>query len=191
MDVSIRCVCPLKADEVRHPDGDTVTLRDTLGFVATQTARNAVILAKGEALDEGIPLGGALALALLTEQYLLLGIESWTLVDEKGKPVPVTRGSIRAFFDDEDHDDVATVVSDACDLLYAKKVMLPLLQTASTSSPVTPTASTSPTRGNGATPRRKRSSRSLTTTTPTDDIETTSKLPVGDSSSSPKLASVA
>jgi len=193
VDVTIRCVCPDKADGSPRHESDTITLRDTLGFVATQTARNAVYLARGEAREAGDDLDPALVLALLTEQYLLLGVESWTLVDEKGKPVPVTRGAIKArLLEGEDLDDVATIVSDAADDLYASKVMLPLLREAARSSLPTPMASTSPTRGNGkARATRKRSSQSSTTTTQTAGTGTTSKPRVGDSNSSRNLVSVA
>jgi len=185
VDVAIRCVCPDKADGSPRHEADTITLRDTLGFVATQTARNAVYLARREAQDEGEDFDPALFLAMLTEQYLLLGIESWTLVDDKGKPVPVSRGTIRSrLLEADDLDDVATVVSDAADDLYAKKVMLPLLVTAANSSQPTQTgSSTSPTPGNGKASRR-RSSRSSISTTPMAGTVTTLKPHGGDSNSS-------
>jgi hypothetical protein len=193
MDVPIRCVCPPKADGSPRHEGDTVTLRDTLGFVATQTARNAVELAKGEARAAGEDhVDAALALALLTEQYLLLGIESWTLVDAKGKPLPVHRTTIRELIEGDDNDDVASLISDEADGLYSKKVMLPLLAKASTSSPPTPTDSTSPTRGNGqGKASGKPSKRSSISTIPTADTAGISKSPDGDSSSSRSSASAA
>jgi hypothetical protein len=193
MDVPIRCVCPPKADGSPRHEGDTVTLRDTLGFVATQTARNAVELAKGEARAAGEDhVDAALTLALLTEQYLLLGIESWTLVDAKGKPLPVHRTTIRELIEGDDNDDVASLISDEADGLYSKKVMLPLLAKASTSSPPTPTDSTSPTRGSGpAKASARRSKPSSISTIPMVDTVTTSKSRDGDSSSSRNSASVA
>ena len=190
MDVPIRCVCPPKADGSPRHEGDTITLRDTLGFVATQTARNAIHLARSDAKEQGVDLDAAYALAVLTQQYLVLGIESWTLVDEKGKAVPVNRGSIAVFLEDPEADDVVSLVSDEADGLYAKKVMLPLLKTASPSSPATPTASTSPTPGNGKAPA-KPSRPSSISTIPTADTARTSKSLDGDSSSSRSSASVA
>ena len=190
MDVTIRCVCPPKADgEPRH-EADTVTLRDTLGFVATQTARNAVHLARADARAEEIDLDPAYALALLDEQYVYVGVESWTLVDEKGKPLPVSRGTIADRLMSDDNADAGIEVSDKAGTLYARKVMLPLLQTASSSSQPTPTASTSRTRGSGKV-RPIRSSRSSTSTTRTDGTGTTSLPHDGDSSSSRNSASVA
>jgi hypothetical protein len=190
MDVQTRCVCPPKADGGPRHEGDTITLRDTLGFVATQTARNAIHLARSDAREQGVDLDAAFALALLTQQYLVLGIESWTRVDEKGKAVPVNRGTIAAFLEDPDADDVVSFVSDEADGLYAGKVMLPLLKAASNSSPRTPTASTSPTPGSGKT-QAKPSRRSSISTIPTAATETTSKSPDGDSSSSRSSASAA
>jgi hypothetical protein len=188
MDVQTRCVCPPKADGSPRHEGDTITLRDTLGFVATQTARNAIHLARSDAREQGVDLDAAYALAVLTEQYLMLGISAWTRVDEKGKPVPVNRVSIRAFMEDE--DDVVSFVADEADGLYAGKVMLPLLRTAASSSQPTPTASTSPTRGNGKAPA-KPSRRSSISTIPTDATATTSKSRDGDSSSSRSSVSAA
>jgi len=184
VDVPIRCVCPPKADGSPRHEGDTITLRDTLGFVQTQTARNAVQLARQEAHEEGVPLDAPLALALLTEQYLILGIESWTLADDKGKALPVGRSTIRSFLEDPDLDDVVSFLADEADGLYARKVMLPLLKTAASSSQPTPTAdSTSPTPGSG-TDSADPSSPSSISTIPTAGIATTSKRRGGGSSSS-------
>jgi len=191
VDVPIRCVCPPKADGSPRHEGDTITLRDTLGFVQTQTARNAVQLARQEAREEGVPLDAPLALALLTEQYLILGIESWTLVDDKGKPIPVGRATIRAFLEDPDLDDVVSFLADEADGLYARKVMLPLLRTAANSSQPTPTeSSTSPTPGSG-TASADPSSPSSISTIPTAAIATTSKRRGGGSSSSRNSVSAA
>ena len=190
MDVPIRCVCPPKADGSPRHEGDTVTLRDTLGFVATQTARNAIHLARSDAREMGVDLDAAYALAVLTEQYLMLGISAWSLVDEKGKAVPVNRATVRAFMEDPDADDVVSLVADEADGVYAGKVMLPLLRAASNSSPHTPTASTSPTRGSGKAPA-KPSKPSSISTIPTADTATTSKSRAGGSSSSRNSASAA
>jgi hypothetical protein len=190
MDVQTRCVCPPKADGSPRHEGDTITLRDTLGFVATQTARNAIHLARSDAREQGVDLDAAYALAVLTEQYLMLGIAAWSLVDEKGKSLPVNRVTVRAFMENPDADDVVSFVADEADGLYAGKVMLPLLRTAASSSQPTPTASTSPTRGNGKAPA-KPSRRSSISTIPTDATATTSKSRAGDSSSSRSSVSAA
>ena len=193
MDVPIRCVCPPKTDGSPRHEGDTITLRDTLGFVATQTARNAVELAKAEAKAAGEDhVDTALALALLTEQYLMLGISAWTLVDAKGKPVPVHRATIRELIEDGDNDDVVTAVADEADGLYAGKVMLPLLAKAATSSQPTQTERTSPTRGSGSeTASSRRLKPSSISTIPTAGTGTTSKSRGGGSKSSRSSVSAA
>ena len=67
--VRIPCLCPPKGDDVRHPAGDTVTLRDKLDFVSALAARNIIIQAKTS--DPGMSVGEIQA--LLTEMYLLAG----------------------------------------------------------------------------------------------------------------------
>ena len=181
----IRCVCPPKADGSPRHAGDTITLRDTLGFVQTQTARNAALLLRQDAVNDGEPLDPAEVLAVLTEQYVLQGVSAWTLVGEDGKPIPVSRATLRArLLENDDVDDVRTLIADEADGLYARKVMLPLLATAASSSQPTPTASsTSPTPGSGTEPADPSSPSSISTI-PTAGIATTSKRRGGGSSSS-------
>lgn len=173
----ITCVCPPKAGEVRHPEGDTVGLRAKLDFKGALTARNAVVL---QSVDD--PDGGAAAvMATLSEVYLLHGIESWSLVDDKGKPLPVSAGSIRELILAD--PEIGMVVADEADQLYSEAVMRPLLALVSNSSPPTPIRrSTSAT--NGRSPARPKPSRpSSTSTTPTEDTEPTSPLLAGASRS--------
>jgi hypothetical protein len=184
MDVKIDCLCPPNArGETRHPDGDTVTLRERLDFRAALTARNTMALLKNEDPDASV----ADILAALTETYLLVGVTGWTLVDAKNKPVDVSRAAIRELL--LSNPDVAMLVGDAADEHYSEAVILPLLARARNSSPPTPIAgSTSATKR--STPKsRKPSSPSSITTIPTDATATTSSSPVGDSSSSPSLRS--
>jgi len=159
-----------------------VTLRERLDFRAALTARNMMIVIKTEDPDAGV----AEILAALTETYLLLGIESWSLVDAKGKPVEPSRAAIREML--LAHPDAAMQVGDAADELYSQAVLLPLVARAQRSSPPTPTAqSTSAPRPSRA--KHPRPSRpSSITTTPTDATETTSLSPDGASSSSPNSA---
>ena len=174
---TIECVCPPKADGgIRRPDGDTVTLRPRLDFRAGLAARNEVIILKQE--DE--QASTADILAVLTETYLVSGIVSWSLVDAKGKVLPVTRASIRAFLDD--HPQEAMVVGDEADGLYSQAVIAPLVKRAQASSPPTPiTGSTSAT--NGSSPERpKPSKRSSISTTPTGGTAMMSASRAGDSS---------
>lgn len=179
MDVTIACACPPKGDgQARHPDGDTITLRDRLDFRAALTARNTMILAKTDDPDAGT----AEILAALTETYLLVGIEAWSLVDAKGQHVPVSRATVRAFL--EEHADAAMTAGNAADELYSESVILPLLALAQTSSPPTPTtASTSVPKPSSA--KRPRPSKpSSITPFPMDATATTSPSPAGASSSS-------
>jgi hypothetical protein len=177
--VAIECICPPRADgSPRHPAGDTVTLRERLDFRAALTARNTMILTKTEDPDAGT----AEILAALTETYLLVGVESWSLVDAKGKAVEVTKANIRECL--LSHPNVAMTVGNAADELYSESVILPLVALAQTSSPPTPTsASTSATRPSSA--KRPRPSKpSSITPFPMDATATTSSLPAGASSSS-------
>lgn len=182
MDVAIPCIC----EGTPHPEGDSVVLRDRLGFLAVQTARNAVLLARASEPDG---ISAAAVLAILTEQYVLLGVESWSVVDAKGKPLAVSTVALRTRLLED--DEAATIVADAADDLYAERVMLPLLQAASRSSAGTPTKrSTSPTTGSGPS-TRKPSSPSSISTIPTVATTTTPRRRAGGSSSSPSSASVA
>lgn len=181
--VVIECICPPKADgSPRHPAGDSVTLRERLDFRAALTARNTMVLVKTEDPDAGT----AEILAALTETYLLVGIEAWTIVDAKGKPVEVTKAAIRERL--LSHPDIAMVVGNAADELYSASVILPLVALAQTSSPPTPTdGSTSVPRPSSA--RRPRPSKpSSITPFPMDATATTSPLPAGASSSSQNSA---
>ncbi len=169
----IDCVCPSRPDgSARHPDGDTVTLRPKLDFRSALHARNTVILLRQEGVEDVAEI-----LASLTEVYLRVGIESWTLVDAKGKAVPVSRDAVRDLM--TDHPEAAMTIGDEADELYSEAVISPLVARASTSSPPTPTKdSTSVTNGSSPTPR-KRSKPSSTITTRTDGTGTTSPLHAG------------
>ena len=177
MNVTVQCLCPPNAaGEARHPGGDTITLRDRLDFRAAATARNAIVLAKTDDPE----VSSAEILAILTETYLLAGVEAWTLVDEKGKPIEVTKAAIRERL--LPATDQAMEVGNAADGLYAAAVMLPLLRMAANSSQPMPTiASTSPTKPSSQ-DRPKPSRRSSTTTTPTAATATISPLRAGVSS---------
>lgn len=180
MDVTIPCPCPGTPHEA-----DTVTLRDTLGFVEATAIRRAIA---GTGVD-GEPMVAEERLAVATEGYILYGVASWTLVDDEGEPVPVSRTAIAERL--LAHDDAAYEVGEAADGLYARKVLLPLLKRASASSRPTPTdTSTSPTTGSEPTPLMP-SSPSSTSTSQTDATATTSKRRAGGSSSSRSSSSAA
>lgn len=179
---AIRCICP--PDGGRHPEGDTVTFKTTLSFRDASLIRNNVRTLGSKRLERSAEIATA-----LVEGYLLWGIDSWSLVDLKGKPIPVEPETVEEFL--MPHLDVATALGDEADELFGEKVLLPLLTAASASSRPTPTAaSTSAT--NGSRPGTSRPSRrSSTSTIPTDDTETTTPSRDGDSSSSRSLELVA
>ncbi len=178
MDVTIPCVCG-------SHDEDTVTLRERLGFVEASAIRNGIALRRAETGDD---LETGEILAILTEGYILYGVESWSL-KEASKPVPVTRANIRRLI--LANWEVASIVADAADEAYASAVMLPLLGRASTSSRPTPTsASTSPS-PSSETSRPRPSKRSSISTIPTDDTATITSRPGGGSRSSQNSTSAA
>jgi hypothetical protein len=108
---------------------------------------------------------------MLAESYLLIGVKDWNLVDDKGKPVPVTPETIKAHLLDD--FDRAAPVSDAADVLY-REVAIGFLvkQAASLSRSTTTNGSTSPMDG-GSPKAPKRSKRSSTSTIPMAVIEPT------------------
>jgi hypothetical protein len=180
---TVPCLCP--PDQTRHPDGDTVTLRQKLDFVTATTMQKAVGLLVND--EPGVP--SERLLAVLAEQYVLYGVETWTVRDAKGKPVPVTPAAVREYL--LSNLEAAMTVADEADSLYAKVVLTPLLRKASSSSPPTQTSdSTSQPTGSPPEPMR-RSRRSSTSTSQTDATATTSSSRDGDSSSSRNSASAA
>ena len=183
--VAIACPCPAKDGEPRH-ESDEVTLRERLGFVEASAIRNRIAIRRQQA-DEDIESDEILA--VLTEGYIIHGVESWTLEDADGKPLPVTRANVRACI--LDRWEIASVVADAADEAYSEAVMLPLLRAALTSSQPTPTeGSTSPSPATGTRDPRPLKPSSISTT-PTDATETTSGSPAGGSRSSRSSRSAA
>jgi hypothetical protein len=181
--VTIECICPPRADgSPRHPAGDTVTLRERLDFRAALTARNTMVLLKTEDPDAST----AEILAALTETYLLVGIEAWSVTDAKGKPVEPTKAAIREML--LSRPDTAMTVGNAADELYSAAVILPLVALAQNSSPPTPTnGSTSAPKPSSA-KRPRPSKQSSITPFPTAATATTSASPDGDSNSSQNSA---
>jgi len=184
MDVTIKCVCPGSPHET-----DRITLRDKLDFHTATTIRKALAM-----VDNDDPRSRtAEVLAVLSEFYLLMGVQFWTLVDEGGKNLDVSQSAIRAYLLESPDVDV---LIEAADELYNEAILLPLLSRASMSSPPTPTPSqgddslTSATTDSPATPP-KPSKRSSTTTSRTVGTETTSLSLVGVSNSSQNSRSAA
>lgn len=189
MTVHVECLCPLTpGGEVRHPTGDNIELKVPLDFRSAATMQhsiNVLRLTRGD--DVQLPIEEILG--VLTESYLRFGIRSWTLVDPAGKPIPVTPTTVDMYL--MPNLTAAALVGDEADAVFSEVILLPLVKRASTSSPDTPTTdSTSAPTGSpieAPTPLRP----SSTSTIPTDDIDTTSPSPDGDSSSSRSSESVA
>lgn len=178
--VNVPCLCPDKG----HEAGDTITMRETLDFLAVRAVRYAAQMEQDDDSDISIPS----LLAVMSEGYILHGVEAWTVQDkdDKGRlqPVEVTRGNVRKYLLS---DMVASqIIGDFADVLYRPQVFLPLAELARRSSQPSPTSesilpenessSTSPTPMDGSangssTPSempQKRSRRSSTTSTPMD-----------------------
>lgn len=171
--VEILCICPPRDGLPRHLEGDTVTLRDKLDFTGALAVRNVMRLR-----EDGDGMGDILA--ALTEAYLCYGVEAWSLVDENDVPIDVDREAIRKYL--LANPLQAFKVGDEADGLYTEAVVSPLLAGALTSSAATPIeTSTSPQTGYQTTPPMP-SLPSSTSTSPTDDIETTSRSLAGVSS---------
>lgn len=185
MDVTIPCPCPTGDGTPRH-ESDTVTLRDTLDFHQATTITKAV-----QFIDNDDPGSRAAeVLATLSEFYVLVGVERWTLRDVSNKPVPVNKGEIRKAI--LDRPEIASLVADVADDLYSEAILLPLARKAASSSSPSPTETpTSPTPHGGRPRHPKPSKRSSITTIPTDATEATSSSLDGVSSSSLKSESAA
>jgi hypothetical protein len=178
VDVQITCPCPSSP----HAQ-DTVTLRDRLTFAGGLAVRQRIADAVRSRLgDDDI-------VATMTEGYILHGIGAWTLVDEAGKPLPLTLANIRRVFL-EDFSDLAMPLAEVANELYETQVIDPLVKAASSSSPDSPTSeSTSPTSEDTPKPKATRSRRSSISTTPTADTATTTGPLNGVSSFSPSSVS--
>jgi hypothetical protein len=176
VNVEIPCVCPSLSTGAPRHQVDIVTLRDKLGFLGGLAVRNTIIVTRQE--DPEANLGKILA--SMSEVYVLEGIESWSIVDQRNKPVEVTPSNIRAFLDE--HVDQAWLIADAAQNIYQEQVIDPLVRQGSKRSPLTPMEpSTSATTGSAPKPR-KRSKPSSISTTPMDDTATTYAWRAGDSS---------
>lgn len=180
---TVTCLCPPRADGApRHPDGDEITMRERLGFEAATAIRTDATLAAQRGWSEGEING------LCLRAYVLHGVESWTLVDARNQPVPVSRAAILEHVLSSD-SDAARLLAGEVDERYTGHVFAPLVAAASISSERGPAAaSTSATTGS---PSPTPSSRSSTTTTPTDATGTITPLPAGGSRSSRKSGTAA
>jgi hypothetical protein len=157
------CACP----GAPHEDGDVVNLRERLGLAQGVQLQSAIISAGQSGLSAPAITG------VLGEQYLIVGVESWNLVDDKGKAIPVTPEMITEHLLSD--FERGTVAADKADELYATRYVVPLVNRAANSSPSTTTGGpTSVIRNGGGTKRHRPSKQSSTTTTEMAVTATTS-----------------
>lgn len=170
MNLSIPCPCPGSP----HPDGDTLTFRDKLDFERAMTVRNEIVR-----LVRARP-GQSAALASITKTFAIVGLESWTVVDDKGKPREPTPIAIADTLEGLDIL-AASEIADQLDELYAERYVLPLVREAPTSSPPTSTdeLTSAPTESEESPVSVTPSSQSSTFITPTDATVRTSLSLVG------------
>ena len=161
MDVSIECRCPGEHGR------DVVSFFDRLDFHRATTIGKALAFIE----NDDPATRPAEVLAVLSEYYLLYGIERWTLVGPDRKPLEINPASVRSQL--LSHPDVSELV-EAADAQYGEQVLLPLVKRAARSSQDGQTDdSTSPTPSSNRATRR-RSSRSSISTIPTVATEATS-----------------
>lgn len=167
--VPIPCPCPGTPHE-----GDTVELREKLGLAAGIALQRLIVQANQDRQDAAELTG------VLAEAYLLHGVESWTLVDEGGLPVPVSATTIREWLLSD--FTLGSPVADAADGIYMAQVILPLVKAAENSLRSSLTSASTSVPPAGTRKGRKPPKRSLTSTSQMDGIEPTLPSPAGASS---------
>jgi hypothetical protein len=156
---------PCQCSGTPHEDGDVVELRERLSLAQGTQVQTVIIMARNAGQAPEIVTG------LLAEAYLRVGVMAWNLVDDKGKPLPVTPDTIEERLLSD--FSVGTLVSDRADELYAATVVLPLVQAAARPSHTTTTNGSTSARNGGSSKRPTRSKRSSTSTSPMADTATT------------------
>jgi len=101
------CLCP----GTPHPDGDTVQLRAELGL----DGGLAVLAAMTQDTDAPV-------IERLGRAYLRHGVLSWTFVDERGTPVPVSAATIQRLR----WSAGVLRLADRAAALYGEAVLVPL-----------------------------------------------------------------
>ncbi len=181
MEIKTRCLCPNKGH-----DEETIFLRDKLDFHQATTITKAIGFIETEDPDTR----PAEVLATLSEFYVLMGIERWTILDERRKPLPVSHSAIRAHVLSD--FEVASAVVEEADELYKQQILLPLLRKAASSSRPSPTGEKTSPKQRGERQKRPRPlKQSSISTTQTVDTGTTSSSLGGVSSFSPSSESAA
>lgn len=129
------CLCP----GAPHGDGDFAYLKPQADIKVGLAAHSAIFNAgaNGAATQEEIQI--ALGIA-----YAWAGISKWDLLDQDGKPLPVSKANVEAL----NWTRIAPL-ADTASKLYSDEVLAPLVARASKSSPNG--------RTNGSTHRQTRS----------------------------------
>lgn len=158
--VAVACPCP----GTPHSDGDTVFLGPKLSFRAGVMADSKIadIVNGSGDVDE--------VKAALLETYVLDGVKAWTFVDAEGTDVPVEPSTIRAWLLSD--YALGVIVAEKADALYGQSVTDPLVRRISASSPNGQTNGSTSVKPASLAKRRKRSSPSSTTTSPTEGTGT-------------------
>lgn len=122
------CGCPNTPHDGKddRADGDTVTFRERLPFAAGVEAISLIFDGKTPKAMSAMDV------------YLFEGPESWNLLDERGKPVPLTREAIEALPFEDQYE-----IADHGDDLYRDAVIAPLVRRTKASSATGPTTATS------------------------------------------------
>lgn len=193
--VDVACLCPLRADGTKPHQLDTIQLREKLDWptaVLLQKSIQAKITRElfdaREAGKERARLSEPDILALTSQFFVRNCIESWSLVDAKGKALDVTVDNIETYL--ETDLDAAFAVAEAAEDAYAS-VTLPLVLKVVRSFSGTPTAAPTSAETNGSPKRRKPSKPSSISTIPTVVTGPTSRSPDGVSFSSPSSTTAA
>lgn len=138
--------CPCEGTP--HEDGDIVYLRPELTPLEGVRARSIV----GNWIEDGA-LNTVEANVALAELWFSIGIDSWTFLDDDGKPIPVTPENIvRAL----PYGRGGQLVADAADDLYTQMVITPLVAKISGLSSDGSTATSTPASPNRTTRRSQR-----------------------------------
>jgi hypothetical protein len=118
------CACP----GTPHPNGDTVTFKPRLSFDENVAALSAIF--SGDGVGNANKAWGV---------YLRHGVVAWNLLDDEGKPVPLTSEALEALpFEDQFE------IGDRGDDVYAAVVLAPLRRRTNSSSESGPTTDGSP-----------------------------------------------
>lgn len=110
-DIRVRdCTCT----DTPHPEGDFVYLHPALTMVGGMAAQGAINGADGDSI---------VLQELLARVWISHGVQSWNLVDGRGKPRPI---SADAILDEFPYSKGGRLIADACDNLYADEILDPL-----------------------------------------------------------------